>query len=156
MNQTENILEFDKIKENWKALASTEWAKKEIEETHKLFKESNNLEEILQKIDSFQFDLGPETKKYNFKNNLKFLELFERKEKTVKHQQILYAKLNELKQAYVLSLKSNLPQNKILMSINNTLLQLISIAKMQILISKQLSDMKNKLIKKANNQMKCD
>lgn len=33
MNQTENILEFDKIKENWKALASTEWAKKEIEET---------------------------------------------------------------------------------------------------------------------------
>ena len=131
-------------------------SKKEIEETHKLFKESNNLEEILRKIDSFQFDLGPETKKYNFKNNLKFLELFERKEKTVKHQQILYTKLNELKQAYVLSLKSNLPQNKILMSINNTLLQLISIAKMQILISKQLSDMKNKLIKKANNQMKCD
>ena len=33
MNQTEKILEFDKIKENWKALAFTDWAKKEIEET---------------------------------------------------------------------------------------------------------------------------
>ena len=31
-------------------------SRKEIEETHKLFKESNNLEEILHKIDSFQFD----------------------------------------------------------------------------------------------------
>ena len=33
MNRTEKILEFDKIKENWKALALTDWAKKEIEET---------------------------------------------------------------------------------------------------------------------------
>ena len=33
MNQTEKILEFDRIKENWKELALTEWARKEIEET---------------------------------------------------------------------------------------------------------------------------
>lgn len=33
MNQTEKILEFDKIKENWKVLALTDWAKQEIEET---------------------------------------------------------------------------------------------------------------------------
>lgn len=33
MNQTETILEFDKIKENWKALALTDWAKQEIEKT---------------------------------------------------------------------------------------------------------------------------
>lgn len=32
MNQTEKTLEFDKIKENWKALALTDWAKQEIEE----------------------------------------------------------------------------------------------------------------------------
>lgn len=117
-------------------------SKKEIEETHKLFKESNNLEEILRKIDSFQFDLNSETKKYNFKNDSKVLELLERNENIEKQRQILHIKLNELKQAYVHSLKSNLPQNKILIDINNTLLQLISIAKVQILISKQLSDIK--------------
>ena len=33
MNQTEKILEFDKIKEIWKALALTDWAKQEIEKT---------------------------------------------------------------------------------------------------------------------------
>lgn len=33
MNQTEKTLEFDKIKENWKALALTDWAKQEIEKT---------------------------------------------------------------------------------------------------------------------------
>ena len=33
MNQTEKILEFDKIKENWKALALTDWGKQEIEKT---------------------------------------------------------------------------------------------------------------------------
>ena len=33
MYQTEKILEFDKIKESWKALALTDWAKQEIEET---------------------------------------------------------------------------------------------------------------------------
>ena len=33
MNQTEKTLEFDKIKENWKALTLTDWAKQEIEKT---------------------------------------------------------------------------------------------------------------------------
>lgn len=33
MNQTEKILEFDKIKEIWKELALTDWAKQEIEKT---------------------------------------------------------------------------------------------------------------------------
>lgn len=33
MNQTEKILEFDKIKEIWKELAFTEWAKNEIDNT---------------------------------------------------------------------------------------------------------------------------
>lgn len=39
MNQTETILEFDKIKENWKALALTDWAKQEIEKTEPCFAE---------------------------------------------------------------------------------------------------------------------
>lgn len=33
MNQTEKLLEFDKIKEIWKVLALTDWAKQEIEKT---------------------------------------------------------------------------------------------------------------------------
>lgn len=33
MNQTEKTLEFDKIKENWKELALTDWARQEIEKT---------------------------------------------------------------------------------------------------------------------------
>ena len=33
MNKTEKILEFDKIKENWKVLALTDWARQEIEKT---------------------------------------------------------------------------------------------------------------------------
>ena len=33
MNQTGKTLEFDKIKENWKTLALTDWAKQEIEKT---------------------------------------------------------------------------------------------------------------------------
>lgn len=130
-------------------------SRKEIEETHKLFKESNNLEEILHKIDSFQFD---ETN-YNIKlleNNKVYQELLENKEKTGKHQQLLYSKLNDLKQNYVQSLKSNQSQTKVLIEINNTLLQLISIAKMQIILSKQINDMKNEARKAEEDKMKVD
>ena len=130
-------------------------SRKEIEETHKLFKESNNLEEILHKIDSFQFD---ETN-YNIKlleNNKVYQELLENKEKTGKHQQLLYSKLNDLKQNYVQSLKSNQSQTKVLIEINNTLLQLISIAKMQIILSKQINDMKNEASKAEEDKMKVD
>ena len=83
-------------------------------------------------------------------------ELLENKEKTGKHQQLLYSKLNDLKQNYVQSLKSNQSQTKVLIEINNTLLQLISIAKMQIILSKQINDMKNEASKAEEDKMKVD
>lgn len=127
----------------------------EIEEIHKLFKQSNNLEEILHKIDSFQY----EGTKYNMKlleNNKVFQELLENKEKASKHQQLLYSKLNELKQQYVKSLKGNQSQMKVLIEINNTLLQLISIAKLQVILSKQIKDIETEASKEDNNKMKVD
>jgi hypothetical protein len=124
--------------------------KKELEETHKLFKESINLEEILHKIDSMQnnFYNNNNTSSYfsNVSNvyaynvNKQYMNLLEKKEKAEKYQELLYDKLNKLKQDYVQSLRTKQSQTSILLEINNTLLKLISIAKMKIFLSKQIND----------------
>ena len=124
--------------------------KKELEETHKLFKESINLEEILHKIDSMQnnFNNNNNTSSYfsNVSNvyaynvNKQYMNLLEKKEKAEKYQELLYDKLNKLKQDYVQSLRTKQSQTSILLEINNTLLKLISIAKMKIFLSKQIND----------------
>ena len=127
--------------------------KKELEETHKLFKESINLEEILHKIDSMQNNFNNNNSNSNhhsyFSNvsnvyaynvNKQYMNLLEKKEKAEKYQELLYDKLNKLKQDYVQSLKTKQSQTSILLEINNTLLKLISIAKMKIFLSKQIND----------------
>ena len=143
--------------------------KKELEETHKLFKESINLEDILHKIDSMQNNFNNNNHNANsyFSNannafaynvNKQYMNLLEKKEKAEKYQELLYDKLNKLKQDYVQSLRTKQSQTSILLEINNTLLKLISIAKMKIFLSKQINDftMINNNNNKSGTQMQID
>ena len=111
-----------------------------FEEKEKLFSESQRLEELLKKIDSYDND-----NKININNNLikdnnnLYNDLIQKKDNLNNYQTYLNKKLNNLKDNYSNS-NSDIRE---LLEINDILLKLISVSKLKIIVNKKLNEINN-------------
>lgn len=110
----------------------------QIEQSQKLFNESKHLEEILKKIDLLQNKSQINTNYEQNKNNKEYIELINKKEKIIKYKNILNNKLQELKEEYQTKQNSN-----ILIEINEILLKLIKVGKLDLMVSKSINEFGN-------------
>ena len=112
----------------------------EKEEKQKLFNVSQKLEEILNQIDSNDFNTHKNINKNNINGNLLkentlYNDLIQKKENLNKYQKYLNNKLKNLKKNY-----SNKDDIKLLLEINEILLKLISVNKLKIIINRTLNE----------------
>ena len=107
------------------------------EEKQKLYSESQKLEEILNKIDSNDFNTHNNINSNLIKENKLYNDLIQKKENLNKYQKYLNNKLQNLKKNY-----SN-NDIKQLLEINDILLKLISVSKLKIIINKKLNEIEN-------------
>ena len=110
----------------------------QIEQSQKLFNESKHLEEILKKIDLLQNKSPLNTNYEQNKNNKDYIELLDKKEKIIKYKNILNNKLHQLKEEYKTKQNSN-----ILIEINEILLKLIKVGKLDLMVSKSINEFGN-------------
>lgn len=118
----------------------------ENEKIKKLFKETYILEEILRKIDTLEMN---EEKEMNFKSTIKdndYCKLVQNKDKIEKLKELLLNRLIQLKEQYADSLANNEKGNAILLEINETLLKLISMAKIKIFSNKKMNKIERKYL----------
>ncbi len=112
--------------------------KNKNKEKEKLFNQSQKLEEILKKIDSYDYNFKNINSNIIKDNNL-FNDLIQKKENLTNYQHHLNNKLQNLKNNY-----SNSEENiKDLLEINDILLKLISVSKLKIVINKKLNEIEN-------------
>ena len=112
--------------------------KNKNKEKEKLFNQSQKLEEILKKIDSYDNNFKNINNNIINDNNL-FNDLIQKKENLTNYQHHLNNKLQNLKNNY-----SNTSDNiKDLLEINDILLKLISISKLKLIINKKLNEIEN-------------
>ena len=107
------------------------------EEKQKLFSESQKLEEILNKIDSNDFNSQNNIDSNLMKENKLYNDLIQKKENLTKYQKYLNNKLQNIKKNY-----SN-NDIKQLLEINDILLKLISVSKLKIIINQKLNEIEN-------------
>lgn len=114
----------------------------QVEQSQVLFNECKNLEELLQKIEILQNNnINNAKNNYEkFLGNSEYIKLMNKKEKMVNYKNKLNCKLQKLKDEYNHLSQDNKPNTHVLIEINEVLLQLIKVGKMNLLISKSLND----------------
>ena len=110
-----------------------------FEEKEKLFCESQRLEELLKKIDSYDNDNKININVNFIKDNNLYNDLIQKKEKLNNYQIYLNKKLNNKKDNY----SNSNSDIKELLEINDILLKLISVSKLKIIVNKKLNDIEN-------------
>ena len=110
-----------------------------FEEKEKLFSESQRLEELLKKIDSYDNDNKININVNFIKDNNLYNDLIQKKEKLNNYQIYLNKKLNNKKDNY----SNSNSDIKELLEINDILLKLISVSKLKIIVNKKLNDIEN-------------
>lgn len=115
------------------------------EQSQVLFNECKNLEELLQKIEILQNNNinNAKNNNENFLGNSEYIKLMNKKEKMVDYKNKLNTKLQKLKDEYNNLSQNNKSNTHVLIEINEILLQLIKIGKMNLYISKSLNDFAN-------------